>query len=159
MHGGEIAVKQRLHEQLLAAEEKCEENACKDTWAQCEACDKWRKLPRNPAALPNLWHCNLNPNQAFASCEIAEEHWSDSGEDQEEELAPRKSKRLRKSKAPRCAKRTRGDPFLDRWDAIGPDTLKGLCRDLRRNNKDLALTTSPPPFRVGAMREYLRMYY
>ena len=114
---------------------------------------------RNPAALPNLWYCNLNPIQAFASCEIAEEHWSDSDEDQEEELAPRKSKRLRKSKAPRCAKRTRGDPFLDRWDAIGRDTLKGLCRDLRRNDKDLALTTSPPPFLAGAMREYLRMYY
>ena len=66
---------------------------------------------------------------------------------------------LRKSKAPRCAKRTRGDPFLDRWDAIGPDTLKGLCRDLRRNDKDLALTTSPPATTHGAMREYLRMYY
>ena len=145
-------MKQRLHEQLLAAEEKCaakkcEENACKDTWVQCDDCNKWRKLPCNPAALPDSWSCKLNPNQAFASCEIAEEHWSDSGEDQEEELAPR------------CAKRKRGDPFLDRWDACDTITLTGLCRDLRRNNKVLALTTSPPPVRVGAMREYLRMYY
>ena len=149
-------MKQRLHEQLLAAEEKCaekkcEENACKDTWVQCEACDKWRKLPRNPAALPNLWYCNLNPIQAFASCEIAEEHWSDSGEDQEEELAPRH------------AKRKRGGPSYDRWDMItgrgAQSILRGFCRDLRRNDKHLALTTSPPAAHPGAMREYLRMYY
>ena len=145
-------MQQRHNALLLAAEEKCaekncEENAFKDTWVQCDDCNKWRKLPCNPAALPDSWSCKLNPNQAFASCEIAEEHWSDSGEDQEEELAPR------------CAKRKRGDPFLDRWDACDTITLMGLCRDLRRNDKVLALTTSPPPRRVGAMREYLRMYY
>ena len=104
-------------------------------------------------------HCSLSGHPLpllspllplHAACALPTRRWMatlKSGEDQEEELAPR------------CAKRKQRDPFLDRWDAIGQTTLKGLCRDLRRNNKVLALTTSPPPVRVGAMREYLRMYY
>ena len=87
-------MQQRHNALLLAAEEKCaekncEENAFKDTWVQCDDCNKWRKLPCNPAALPDSWSCRLNPNPAFTLCETAEEHWSDSDEDQEEELAPR----------------------------------------------------------------------
>jgi hypothetical protein len=149
-------VQQRHNALLLAAEEKCaekncEENAFKDTWVQCDDCNKWRKLLCNPAALPDSWSCRLNPNPAFTLCETAEEHWSDSDEDQEEELAPRH------------AKRKRGGPSYDRWDMItgrgAQSILRGFCRDLRRNDKHLALTTSPPAATHGAMREYLRMYY
>ena len=54
------------------------------TWAQCERCDKWRKLS-NGRALPEHWFCELNPNRAFASCHIAEEQWSNGNENQEME--------------------------------------------------------------------------
>ena len=39
-----------------------------DTWAQCERCDKWRKLSGGGEALPEHWFCEHNPNPAFASC-------------------------------------------------------------------------------------------
>ena len=55
-----------------------------DTWAQCEQCDKWRRVVVSSGMeLPSQWSCELNPDKAFASCQIAEEQWSD-GEDQEE---------------------------------------------------------------------------
>ena len=57
-----------------------EAEAVADTWAQCERCDKWRKLSGS-AALPKHWFCELNPNRAFASCQVAEEQWTDDGED------------------------------------------------------------------------------
>ena len=50
------------------------------TWAQCERCEKWRKLSSG-RALPKHWFCELNPNRAFASCQVAEEQWTDDGED------------------------------------------------------------------------------
>ena len=53
-----------------------EAEAVADTWAQCERCNKWRKLSSG-RALPEHWFCQLNPNRVFASCQIAEEHWSD----------------------------------------------------------------------------------
>lgn len=55
-----------------------------DTWAQCERCEKWRKLPPSSnSALPEHWFCELNPDLAFASCEVAEEPWLDNDEDQQ----------------------------------------------------------------------------
>ncbi|ETW09984.1 hypothetical protein, variant [Aphanomyces invadans] len=45
-------------------------------WAQCEKCNKWRKLPAHvkSANLPDKWYCSLNHwNPAVASCSVPEE--------------------------------------------------------------------------------------
>ena len=46
----------------------------KDTWVQCERCDKWRKLPSSGAKLPKHWYCELNPDDAYASCASSTKH-------------------------------------------------------------------------------------
>ncbi|KAF0686797.1 Aste57867_21419 [Aphanomyces stellatus] len=45
-------------------------------WAQCEKCNKWRKLPAHvkSANLPDKWFCSMNHwNPAVASCSVPEE--------------------------------------------------------------------------------------
>ena len=44
------------------------------TWAQCEACDKWRKLPHlAPDQVPDEWYCNMNQDPLHDSCDVPEE--------------------------------------------------------------------------------------
>ncbi|OQR84250.1 hypothetical protein ACHHYP_13676 [Achlya hypogyna] len=45
-------------------------------WAQCEKCNKWRKLPHHvkSSTLPDKWYCSMNHwNIALASCSVPEE--------------------------------------------------------------------------------------
>ncbi|KDO33269.1 hypothetical protein SPRG_02078 [Saprolegnia parasitica CBS 223.65] len=45
-------------------------------WAQCEKCNKWRKLPHHvkSSTLPDKWYCSMNHwNIALASCNVPEE--------------------------------------------------------------------------------------
>lgn len=45
-------------------------------WAQCEKCEKWRKLPSHikSSTLPDKWYCNMNHwDPSRANCSIAEE--------------------------------------------------------------------------------------
>lgn len=43
------------------------------TWAQCDTCLKWRKLPDGLGKLPNKWHCYMNPDPQFRDCNVPEE--------------------------------------------------------------------------------------
>lgn len=43
------------------------------TWAQCDTCLKWRKLPDGMGKLPNKWHCYMNPDPQFRDCSVSEE--------------------------------------------------------------------------------------
>uniref|UniRef100_A0A8C4K0A3 MORC family CW-type zinc finger 3 n=1 Tax=Dromaius novaehollandiae TaxID=8790 RepID=A0A8C4K0A3_DRONO len=43
------------------------------TWVQCDACLKWRKLPDGIEHLPEKWYCSLNPDPQFRSCNVPEE--------------------------------------------------------------------------------------
>ncbi|KAM9301221.1 MORC family CW-type zinc finger protein 3 isoform 2-T2 [Morus bassanus] len=43
------------------------------TWVQCDACLKWRKLPDGIEHLPEKWYCSLNPDPQFRNCEVPEE--------------------------------------------------------------------------------------
>ena len=138
--GGEGAVRQQLMETLAAAtarsaEKHSDENGEKDTWAQCDLCDKWRRLPLSgSAALPEEWSCDLNPNRAFASCQIAEEICQIAEE-----------------------------PVPDPWDEIrgtssGVDTrnvLRGFCRQVLRNSPEL----DAHPTGIVKMREWLRDHW
>ena len=107
-------MRQRLMETLAAgtarsAEKHSDENGEKDTWAQCDRCNKWRRLELSgSAALPEEWSCDLNPNRAFASCQIAEEICQIAEE-----------------------------PVPDRWDEIHLNNLRGFCRQVRRDNPEL----------------------
>jgi hypothetical protein len=76
----------RLESSAAAAgtNEAGEDHGEADTWAQCERCEKWRRLPpSSSSALPEHWFCELNPDRAFASCEVAEEPWLDDDDDQQ----------------------------------------------------------------------------
>uniref|UniRef100_A0A8C5IE49 MORC family CW-type zinc finger 3 n=1 Tax=Junco hyemalis TaxID=40217 RepID=A0A8C5IE49_JUNHY len=43
------------------------------TWVQCDACLKWRKLPDGIEQLPDKWYCSLNPDPQFRNCNVPEE--------------------------------------------------------------------------------------
>jgi len=84
---------EEYHRPWLAAEEATRgvggsdsEGSCTDSeaeqwtevnWAQCDKCDKWRRLPPGPeycdAALPEKWFCSMNPNSKRNTCLKPEE--------------------------------------------------------------------------------------
>ncbi|XP_008517554.2 MORC family CW-type zinc finger protein 3 isoform X1 [Equus przewalskii] len=43
------------------------------TWVQCDACLKWRKLPDGIDQLPEKWYCSNNPDPQFRNCDVPEE--------------------------------------------------------------------------------------
>lgn len=43
------------------------------TWVQCDACDKWRRLPAGEAAGRGRWECRLHPDPGLRSCAAPEE--------------------------------------------------------------------------------------
>ena len=62
--------------------------APKDSWVQCDSCNKWRRIPAAVADQldENVpWHCQDNPNSAFASCSIPQELSNEEIDQQEEE--------------------------------------------------------------------------
>ncbi|XP_074649126.1 MORC family CW-type zinc finger protein 3-like isoform X2 [Tubulanus polymorphus] len=59
------------------------------TWAQCDECMKWRRLPPGikPDDLPDKWYCWFNPSDSHNDCSIEEE----SEAQDEEQVIPRAS--------------------------------------------------------------------
>ena len=44
------------------------------TWAQCETCDKWRKLPHLAEdQVPDQWYCHMNLDPLHNACDQPEE--------------------------------------------------------------------------------------
>ncbi|XP_052243720.1 MORC family CW-type zinc finger protein 3-like isoform X12 [Dreissena polymorpha] len=65
------------------------------TWAQCDNCLSWRRLPTGyTAELPERWFCYLNPDAHFNRCDIPEEP-----EDDDEALIPTYTKTYKKALA------------------------------------------------------------
>ncbi|XP_065622580.1 F-box protein At3g54460-like [Quercus suber] len=47
-----------------------------DTWVQCDACRKWRKLIETRAADASaVWFCSMNTDPLYQSCSVPEESW------------------------------------------------------------------------------------
>ncbi|BAT93390.1 hypothetical protein VIGAN_07234200 [Vigna angularis var. angularis] len=47
-----------------------------DTWIQCDACHKWRKLADNSMASSSAaWFCSMNPDPLYQSCSVPEQHF------------------------------------------------------------------------------------
>ncbi|KAL2619941.1 hypothetical protein R1flu_000146 [Riccia fluitans] len=46
-----------------------------DTWAQCDACGKWRKIPKEgqPVKEGLAWFCSMNKDEKFQDCSVPEE--------------------------------------------------------------------------------------
>ncbi len=67
---------------------KQDDAATKESWVQCDSCNKWRRIP---ALLADKleddaqWHCQDNPNAAFASCGVAQELTNEEIDQEEED--------------------------------------------------------------------------
>ncbi|XVF82193.1 hypothetical protein PTKIN_Ptkin16aG0025500 [Pterospermum kingtungense] len=49
---------------------------CNETWVQCDACQKWRKLADSSVADAKVaWFCSMNTDPAHQSCTDPEEAW------------------------------------------------------------------------------------
>lgn len=47
-----------------------------DTWVQCDACRKWRKVVENSVTDASAaWFCSMNTDPLYQSCNIPEESW------------------------------------------------------------------------------------
>ncbi|WAR07661.1 MORC3-like protein [Mya arenaria] len=64
------------------------------TWAQCDNCLRWRRLPAGISAdsLPDKWFCKDNPDATFNRCDIQEEP-----EDENQALMPTYTKTYKKT--------------------------------------------------------------
>lgn len=68
--------KRKAARAAAAAAEKLEVQ--EDVWAQCERCDKWRRLPPGTEIDEERpWYCTMNPNKSQNRCDVAEEEYSD----------------------------------------------------------------------------------
>ncbi|KAK1370510.1 Chromatin remodeling complex subunit [Heracleum sosnowskyi] len=46
-----------------------------DTWIQCDACRKWRKVADDAAKTTTAWFCSMNSDTFHQSCIVPEEPW------------------------------------------------------------------------------------
>ncbi|KAG8391128.1 hypothetical protein BUALT_Bualt01G0155700 [Buddleja alternifolia] len=46
-----------------------------ETWVQCDACSKWRKLADSAANASTAWFCSMNSDPLYQSCNVPEESW------------------------------------------------------------------------------------
>uniref|UniRef100_A0A1D1XU40 F-box protein At3g54460 n=1 Tax=Anthurium amnicola TaxID=1678845 RepID=A0A1D1XU40_9ARAE len=47
-----------------------------ETWVQCDACKKWRKLPeRSILDATAAWFCSMNSDSLYQACTVPEESW------------------------------------------------------------------------------------
>eukprot|EP00198_Chlamydomonas_reinhardtii_P003176 XP_001692512.1 predicted protein [Chlamydomonas reinhardtii] len=52
-----------------------------DVWAQCDGCQKWRRLPPGTVLDESQpWYCKQNADPRYNSCEAPEEDWQNSGD-------------------------------------------------------------------------------
>ncbi|MCD7461850.1 hypothetical protein HAX54_047239 [Datura stramonium] len=48
----------------------------KETWIQCDACHKWRRLAEAGATdTTSAWFCRMNTDPLYQSCSVAEDSW------------------------------------------------------------------------------------
>ena len=86
-----------------------------DTWAQCEACGKWRNLGGlDEDQVPDEWYCNMNPDELCASCDVPEEPEEDADAAPPVELLPGQFE-VSMLLAKRRNWRTRRTEYLVRW--------------------------------------------
>ncbi|GER28534.1 SNF2 domain-containing family protein [Striga asiatica] len=53
---------------------------CNETWVQCDACSKWRKLTNGLVAnASTVWFCSMNSDPSYQSCDVPEESWDCKG--------------------------------------------------------------------------------
>ena len=61
-----------------AGEDGAAEGEDGETCAECVRCGKWRELPGVDADdVPHDFECSMNPDPAYASCDIPEQAWEE----------------------------------------------------------------------------------
>ncbi|XP_056415584.1 LOW QUALITY PROTEIN: MORC family CW-type zinc finger protein 3 [Hyla sarda] len=63
----------KLKKDTLSVLVEDEQKRPDQTWAQCDTCLKWRKLPDGMGKLPSKWFCHMNPDPQFRDCNVPEE--------------------------------------------------------------------------------------
>lgn len=49
-----------------------------ESWVQCDACGKWRKVRDEPGANSSTaWFCSMNSDPSYQSCHVPEESWDE----------------------------------------------------------------------------------
>ena len=88
------------------------------TWAQCETCDKWRKLPHLAEdQVPDEWYCHMNLDPLHNTCDLPEEL-----EDAVPiELAAPDTYEVERLLARRRDARTRRTQYKVRWKGYRPE--------------------------------------
>ena len=110
------------------------------TWAQCEACDKWRKLPHLAEdQVPDEWYCSMNLDPRHDSCDIPEEQ-----EDTAPALAPGQFE-VEVLLARRRDPRTRRTQYKVRWKGYDSDEDSWEPAENFHPNRAPRARALPPP--------------
>ncbi|XP_078446804.1 SNF2 domain-containing protein / helicase domain-containing protein / F-box family protein isoform X2 [Wolffia australiana] len=71
---GSNSYRSKFPKRCMKSNATCDDS--NDTWAQCDACRKWRKLPESAIPDPGAaWFCSMNGNPQYKSCTVPEESW------------------------------------------------------------------------------------
>ncbi|GAX78574.1 hypothetical protein CEUSTIGMA_g6014.t1, partial [Chlamydomonas eustigma] len=114
--------------------EKVEEPVVtKDTWVQCDSCNKWRRIPAIVAdqlADDAKWHCQDNPNLAFASCDVPQELTNEEIDraEEEEELVERENSYRARGRMPVLVQVLKDNVFSHRKRKVQDEDDIMICQ-------------------------------
>ncbi|XP_052810942.1 MORC family CW-type zinc finger protein 3-like isoform X2 [Mya arenaria] len=110
------------------------------TWAQCDNCLRWRRLPAGISAdsLPDKWFCKDNPDATFNRCDIQEEP-----EDENQALMPTYTKTYKKTmrEKEKQAKQEEARKLKQKEEALAKKEalLKKKADEISRQQEELTL--------------------
>ncbi|KAJ4847219.1 hypothetical protein Tsubulata_008468 [Turnera subulata] len=58
-----------------AARDFADHSVYNETWVQCDACRKWRRLTDTAVHTASAWFCSMNTDSSYQSCRDPEEPW------------------------------------------------------------------------------------
>ncbi|XP_052810940.1 MORC family CW-type zinc finger protein 3-like [Mya arenaria] len=116
------------------------------TWAQCDNCLSWRRLPAGISAdsLPDKWFCKDNPDATFNRCDIQEEP-----EDDDAALIPTYTKTYKKTirEKEKQAKQEEARKLKQKEEALAKKEalLKKKADEISRQQEELEVSSSQDP--------------
>lgn len=74
-----VGISHGLPHKCKRSEKDSEDHSeCNETWIQCDACHKWRRLGEPSVAdATAAWFCSMNSDPSYQSCRVPEESWDD----------------------------------------------------------------------------------
>ncbi|CAA0807019.1 F-box protein [Striga hermonthica] len=78
--GNKVASSRAISFTRKSDKEMAYDAECNETWVQCDACSKWRKLANGVVAnASTVWFCSMNRDPSYQSCDVPEESWDFKG--------------------------------------------------------------------------------